>query len=146
MADDDGSASSDDALETGSDARETGSDGDTANDANDANDSGLTDPSDALTDPSENLKDPAENVPTPEAPDVGVDGPNLPSPYEVPGELRAEFWEIVLAFNVGLFAVALGAMLVGFSGRWTLGGAALGIGGLALGYGFWQYRTREHTP
>lgn len=112
----------------------------------DGAESDVTDPTDALTDPAENVTDPAENVPAAEAPDVSVDGPDLPSPDEVPEGLRAEFWEIVLAFNVGLFALALGAMMAGFDGRWTLGGAAMGVGALALAYGFWKYRTREHAP
>lgn len=138
---------------SGSDADRDGPASDDGGDANDGDDGGdgdagsdVTDPASALTDPSESVTDPAESVPSPEAPDVGVDGPDLPSPEEVPEGLRAEFWEIVLAFNVGLFALALGAMLVAFDGRATLGGVALGVGVLALAYGFWQYRTREHAP
>lgn len=104
-----------------------------------------------IPDPSDGLSDPRENVPTPEAPavsvpEVGTDSPEVPSPEDAPDELKAEFWELVIAFNVAVFALALGGMLIGFNGDFALGGASVGVGLLALVYGIHGYRTREHTP
>lgn len=106
----------------------------------------LSDPADAVADPSDSVTDPAEHVPEVEAPEVGVDPPEVPEPEDVPEELRAEFWEIVLAVNVALFALALGAFLVGFNGDLTRGGLSLAVGTLAAGYAFHAYRNREHAP
>jgi hypothetical protein len=107
-------------------------------------DDGVPDPSDGLADPSENV--PPAEAPDVEAPSVGVDAPEVPSPEDAPADLRAEFWELVIAFNVAFFALALGAMLLGFEGKPILGGATLAVGALALGYGIHGYVTREHTP
>lgn len=106
----------------------------------------LSDPADALSNPADAVTDPAEHVPEVEAPEVGVDGPEVPEPEDVPDELRAEFWEIVLAVNVALFALALGALLVAFDGDLTRGGLSLGVGTLAGGYAVYAYLTREHAP
>lgn len=64
----------------------------------------------------------------------------IPDDSNVPTELHRAFWGLVAVFNVALFATALGALLIAFRGQWTLGGAVLAVGLLALGYGVVRYR------
>lgn len=75
-------------------------------------------------------------------------GPDIPSPpdpsdTEVPRDLLVTFWKLVIAFNVALFALALGAMFVVFRGRMTLGGQIFLVGLFALGYGLLGYYRFE---
>lgn len=62
-----------------------------------------------------------------------------PAPSEAPDELVRAFWALVVVFNLGLFALSLGIMLIAFRGHPE--GAALAGGGLALlALGWWRYR------
>jgi uncharacterized membrane protein YhaH (DUF805 family) len=48
---------------------------------------------------------------------------------------RRTFWAFILAVlltQAGLFAVSLGLMLIGFRNQWTVGGALVSVGTLAL--------------
>jgi len=53
---------------------------------------------------------------------VAVD---VPDESEAPAEVRVAFWSLVVLFNLAILAVAVGAMLVGFQGRVTIGGGLL---------------------
>lgn len=80
--------------------------------------------------------DPYEDLGDPEARfDLAV-----PDDADVPRELFRAFWGLVAVFNVGLFATALGALLIAFEGALALGGAILAIGLVSLGYGAVRYR------
>jgi hypothetical protein len=59
---------------------------------------------------------------------------------EVPTALQRAFWGLVAVFNVALFAIAVGALLIGFRGQWELGGSVLAAGLVLLGYGLYKYR------
>jgi len=73
----------------------------------------------------------------PEA-DVGVE---IPDASDAPPELRAAFWWIVAVFNAAILAMSVGAMLVGFRGRWELGGALVVAGALAFALGVYRVRS-----
>jgi hypothetical protein len=83
--------------------------------------------------------DPAENLGTE---DLAPDPPTVPdtSTNEVDADLKKRFWSLVLVFNVALFGMSLGAMLVGFRGRWEVGGAIFAVGAFAFLRGWWGYR------
>jgi len=78
---------------------------------------------------------PRDPTPTPpEAPDTA-------SRYgDVDPDLRGLFWKLVVVFNLALFAVSLGAMLLVFRGNVTTGGALFLGGAAALVYGVYGYR------
>lgn len=87
-------------------------------------------------DPAEGLvpDDPAEGL-VPEAPRVRDTSKNDADP-----ELQKQFWSLVLLFNVALFATSLGVMLVGFQGRWTVGGTIFAVGAVAFARGWLRYK------
>lgn len=87
-------------------------------------------------DPSDGLlpDDPAEGL----VPDVSPD--SAPVTSDADSELQKQFWTVVLLANVALLGLSLGAMLVLFEGRWTLGGAIFGVGAVALARGWLNYR------
>jgi len=66
---------------------------------------------------------------------VAVD---VPDESEAPAEVRVAFWSLVVLFNLAILAVAVGAMLVGFQGRVTIGGGLLLAGALAFGIGVYR--------
>lgn len=79
---------------------------------------------------------------TPTAPE-----PEIPSPQDnyddVDGDLRTSFWALVLVFNVSLFAMSLGVMLVVFDANQRLG-AQLFLAGLVVTlYGLYRYRKTK---
>ena len=68
----------------------------------------------------------------PEAPDVEPDlEESFANVDEVDDELVTAFWGAAFFLNVALAALAIGAMLVYFSGDWTNGGGALLVGTVA---------------
>ncbi|WP_227376537.1 DUF7322 domain-containing protein [Haladaptatus halobius] len=99
-------------------------------------DEGSEDPGDApeadlvpeVNDPSENLK---------------IDAPSVRdySQVDADSELQKEFWVQVLLFNVALFALSLGLMLIGFERRWTVGGGLIVVGLVAFARGYRRYRA-----
>lgn len=88
-----------------------------------------------VRDPSENIDDPSENV-EPTVPSI-----RDYSSVDADPELAQEFWIQVFLFNIALFAVSLGLMLIGFRQRWTFGGALLVVGIVAFARGFARYRS-----
>ncbi|WP_193570005.1 MULTISPECIES: hypothetical protein [Halorussus] len=91
-----------------------------------------------------------EDRPGPEA-DLLPDEPSeglAPDPPAVPEfsaddadpELRRDFWSLVLLFNVALFGLSLGVMLIGFEGRWKVGGGLVTVGAFAFARGWYGYR------
>lgn len=77
----------------------------------------------------------------PEAPDpTSASAANL-SNADVDSELEKQFWSLVLLFNVALFAMSLGLMLVGFEGRWQVGGALFAVGAFAFVRGWYRYKS-----
>ncbi|WP_435179638.1 DUF7322 domain-containing protein [Halorussus sp. AFM4] len=91
-----------------------------------------------------------EDRPGPEA-DLLPDDPSeglAPDPPSVPEfsaddadtELRRQFWSLVLLFNVALFGMSLGLMLVGFEGEWKIGGGLFVVGAFAFARGWHGYR------
>jgi len=91
--------------------------------------------------------------PWPEEPDDPYPDPGDPDSFsfEVPdgsgvsSELYRAFWGLVAVFNVGLFATALGLLLVAFRGAYALGGVVLAIGLVSLVYGVRRYRRYRLT-
>ena len=65
---------------------------------------------------------------------------HIPDDVTVSRELFRAFWGLVAVFNVGLFATAIGVMLIGFEGAYALGGAVLAVGLVSLAYGARRYR------
>jgi hypothetical protein len=84
----------------------------------------------------------ADLLPDDPAEDLAPDPPTVPdtSTNEVDADLKKRFWSLVLVFNVALFGMSLGAMLVGFRGRWEVGGAIFAVGAFAFLRGWWGYR------
>ncbi|MFC4358788.1 hypothetical protein ACFO0N_12625 [Halobium salinum] len=81
--------------------------------------------------------DPERDLPkVPEAPSTRDTSEN-----EVSADVAATFWGVVFIVNIGLFAVALGPMLVFFNGQWEWGGGLFAFGVLALGHAYSRYRT-----
>ena len=78
-------------------------------------------------------------------PDVEPDpeelAPDLPDESEVDPKLFRTFWSLVATINLGLFAAALGPMLVGFRGQWRTGGAVFLLGAGALAWAWYRYRA-----
>ncbi|NEU57339.1 hypothetical protein [Halorussus sp. MSC15.2] len=83
--------------------------------------------------------DPSEGL-APDPPQVSV-----PSEEDAPTEVKKEFWSLVLLFNVALFGMSLGIMLVGFEGRWEFGGAIFAVGAFAFARGWYGYRKATDT-
>lgn len=90
--------------------------------------------------------------------DARPEGPNQPSPDrgdfeprsrpdesddDVSSELYRAFWGLVAVFNVGLFAAALGTLLLVFGGDTRLGTGLLAIGLVSLAYGVGRFRTHR---
>lgn len=93
--------------------------------------------------------DPAEGL-EPDAPEVSDPaeglGPEVPAAADfdeadADPELRRQFWTLVALFNVALFGTSLGLMLVGFEGRWLVGGGIFAAGALAFARGWFKYKA-----
>lgn len=67
-------------------------------------------------------------------------GLTIPDGTDAPRALRRAFWGLVAVFNVAIFAIALGALLIAFRGQWDLGGSLLASGLVVFGYGVYRYR------
>ena len=77
----------------------------------------------------------------PRAPDPTPDVDGVLGPTDAPRELLVGFWSLVILFNLGLFGLSLGAMLIWFRGSWDVGGALLVLGLLATVHGIHRYRV-----
>ena len=84
----------------------------------------------------------AELLPNDPAAGLEPDAPRVPdtSKNDVDPELKRQFWKFVLLFNVALFGMSLGVMLVGFEGRWQLGAAFFAVGAVAFVRGWRGYK------
>lgn len=63
-------------------------------------------------------------------------------------DVRSLFWRLVFTFNVALFGVTVGPMVVYFEGDLHLGGGLFVVGLIASGGGFvryWQFRRERRT-
>lgn len=66
---------------------------------------------------------------------------------DLPGWVPTAFWVLVLVFNVAVFFTAVGPMVIGFRGDWTVGGAMLFVGLVAWAVGIAGYRyARPRLP
>lgn len=79
---------------------------------------------------------------TPSAPE-----PEIPSPEDnyddVDSDLQTAFWALVLVFNVSIFAMSLGAMLVIFDANRRLGAQVFLAGLVVTLYGLYRYRKTK---
>lgn len=62
---------------------------------------------------------------------------------DVSSELYRTFWGLVAVFNVGLFATALGTLLLVFGGDTRLSAGLLAIGLVTLAFGVGRFRTHR---
>lgn len=76
----------------------------------------------------------------PDVPEVDIPQPPDFSGNDVPDELARSFWKLVMVFNLALFALALGPMLIFFRGEWTNGTAVFALGLAAFVYGYRRYQ------
>ncbi|SIR09915.1 hypothetical protein SAMN05421858_1413 [Haladaptatus litoreus] len=69
--------------------------------------------------------------------------PTAPEPIDgdADPEIQKEFWAQVILFNIALFTLSLGLMLVGFEQRWTFGGLLLAVGVITFVRGYSRYRS-----
>lgn len=76
-----------------------------------------------------------------------MDAPGDLDPAEAPPELRLQFWLLVGAIKVALLATALGALVLVFWSRPTLGYGLLALGFGAALLGVRRYRrVRAELP
>lgn len=68
---------------------------------------------------------------------------NLSDESEVDSELFRTFWGLVATLNLGLFALALGLLMIGFRGQYRQGGAVALLGAAALMYAGYEYKKAQ---
>lgn len=68
---------------------------------------------------------------------------DIPSPedVDVSSDLYRAFWGLVAVFNVGLFATALGVLMIVSGMARQVGGVITAIGVASLAYGLHRYRV-----
>ncbi|MFC6732133.1 hypothetical protein ACFQH3_10085 [Haladaptatus sp. GCM10025707] len=80
--------------------------------------------------------------------DIGPKIPQVQMPKtdmsDVPDDVFRTFWSLVLTFNIALFALSLGAMLMYFRGQFQTGGAVFALGVVSLVYGVAKYRAFQN--
>ncbi|WP_338727966.1 hypothetical protein [Haladaptatus sp. DJG-WS-42] len=80
--------------------------------------------------------------------DIGPKIPSVSTPNsdvsDIPDDVFRTFWSLVLTFNVALFALSLGAMLMYFRGQFQTGGIVFGLGAVSLVYGLVKYRNFQN--
>lgn len=86
---------------------------------------------------------PEADVPAVDAPTVRNPADGLADAASVDSAVSGPFVAAVVYANAALFGLSLGAMLVGFEGRWRWGGAAMLIGLLAVVRVYQTYRSFE---
>jgi len=74
------------------------------------------------------------NVEIPQAPDM------TETDATVDPAVERLFWKLVVTFNIAVFAVSVGPMLIVFRGQWQDGGIVFAIGALTFAYGVVTYR------
>ena len=76
---------------------------------------------------------------------LGPSIPEAPSAPEPPRDGSASqvsglFWKLVVVFNVALFGLSVGPMLIYFEGQVDRGTQVFLVGAIAFGYGYFRYR------
>lgn len=98
-------------------------------------------------DPEERFHDPdSEGLTIPSAP--SPEAPEVPSPgdaEEVPSELHAAFWLVVLTLNAAILATAVGALVLVFGHGTRPGLAALAAGAVLFALAGRRYRNSLAT-
>lgn len=85
---------------------------------------------------SPSIEDPLEDLP-----DLTVDVPEQEGfSGDVDEELLGAFVRVLVAVNVAIFTLSLGAMLAYFRQQFTLGSVLGAIGILSLAYAYYRYR------
>lgn len=85
--------------------------------------------------------------PWPEEPDEPLGDPEtqfslqIPTNDDVPSDLRRTFWGLVAVFNIALFTLALGPLLIVFRSRLIVGSGITALGILSFLYGVHRYRS-----
>ncbi len=92
------------------------------------------DPTEAISvsDPAEELHDPTERFKQTRPDDEASAG-------AAASAVKTAFWQLVLALDLGLAALPLGAMFIWFRGNWGLGGPLVAAGVVTLGYAGYRY-------
>ncbi|MFB6185896.1 MAG: hypothetical protein ABEI86_03395 [Halobacteriaceae archaeon] len=65
---------------------------------------------------------------------------SVPDPNNAPANLRREFWIQVLIFNIAVFMLSLGSLLLIFSQKAALSVAVFLVGSLSFLHGYHRYR------
>lgn len=103
-----------------------------------------------MLDPDDEEESSLETRTVPDIPSVEPPDPessiDIPDGSDAPRELKRAFWTLVVVFNVGLLALSLGVMLVGFERMYVQGGALAAFGAVVLLYGYWRYRRVRENP
>lgn len=79
-------------------------------------------------------------------PSTSVPSVDAPTDDDVPGDLRATFWILVVIANGVVLAFSLGLMFIGFRGNWALGARLFAAAALLTVLGWrvhWRYERRE---
>lgn len=86
-------------------------------------------------------EEPADPFPEYSEPDLEElsDSSDPPASSEVPPDIQRGVWGLVAVFRIGLFALALGPMMMLFRGEWNYGGLIAGIGVVTCAYGVHRY-------
>lgn len=75
--------------------------------------------------------------------DIGPEIPEAPSPESADPQLQAQFWSLVVVFNIAILAISVGGMFMLFRGNLELG-MQLFLAGVIVGaYGVYRYRTTK---
>lgn len=86
---------------------------------------------------------PEVDTPEVDVPSVRNPADDLPDEASIDSDVSGPFAVAVVYANVALFGVSLGAMLIGFEGRWRWGGAAVLVGVFAAVRVYQTYRSFE---
>lgn len=76
----------------------------------------------------------------PDTPAVEIPEPPDPSEADVSADLVRTFWRLVIIFNIAVFALGVGPMLVFFWGEWERGGLVFVLGLATFVYGYASYK------
>ncbi|MFB6253966.1 MAG: hypothetical protein ABEI06_05100 [Halobacteriaceae archaeon] len=65
---------------------------------------------------------------------------SVPDPNNASADLRREFWIQVLIFNIAIFMLSLGTLLLVFSRKTALSVAVFLVGSLSFLHGYYRYQ------
>jgi hypothetical protein len=89
-----------------------------------------------------------KSVHEPEEFDPDSLGPSIPEAPSAPkpprdgsaSEISGLFWKLVIVFNVALFGLSVGPMIIYFEGQTDRGVQVFLVGAIAFAYGYFRYR------